>query len=292
MYLHACHSLLHDIRDQHPDLKSAIATLSPLKINRIDRYIQLCLAGGLHCMHGQESQRLTHLVLATGSGMVSTVATLMEALYRDHHAPKPLQFIRSLANSACYHLARVLDSTAPSIALAQEHFSFEAALDYALVQPAIPGTPSYLLVGGVDEAPLPIAQHLTRLGATRKYQSLTEGSHWLLLANEPRPGTTLQVRIGHPDYLSAAAFAHYCDERLPPDCPILLNDAELAPTLGPRSQPLLRPSSQCCPHRTYSGHNMVLAAQLLMQGQHARAVVISRGNHDAYCVTTLWRALA
>lgn len=289
MYVHACHTRLHDIRDQHPDLKPVLTALTPLKVNRIDRYIQLCLAGGLACMQEQDSRRLAHLVLATGSGMVSTVATLMEALYREHHAPKPLQFIRSLANSACYHLARVLNSTAPSIALAQEHFSFEAALSYALVQPLVPALPSYLLVGGVDEAPLPIARQLARFGATRDYSSLAEGSHWLLLANTPRPDTAVQIRISHPDYFSAAAFAHYCDKQLGTDCVVLLNDAETAAALDARVQGVLRPSPRCFPHRTYSAHNMVLAAQLLARGEHNRALVISRGNHDTYCVTVLWR---
>src|SRR5690625_7209642 len=81
MRVRAHYSLLNEIESGPnatlPALEPLIARWHGTRIRRIDRYIQLCVAGGLNCIAGQPLHPQTGVYLASRVGAVSTSAKTM-----------------------------------------------------------------------------------------------------------------------------------------------------------------------------------------------------------------------
>ena len=176
----------HLVTDELPGLGNAIRDLLGRRVRRIDRYIELCLLGALHCTKETSLPAETGLFLASQNSAIGSVVTVMESIIDEHYPPKPFDFVNTLGNSACFHIAQLLGLTGKSIALSREGFSFEAGLQHALldlqsgqIQPA--------LVGCVDEALLPLSLHRVRIACDTNIsieRPLGENSSWLLLSNQ------------------------------------------------------------------------------------------------------------
>lgn len=162
-----------------PDLKPLIAPWAGERIRRIDRYIELCVAGGLNCVGKQTLPAQTGVYLATRFGAITTSAKVMESIIANGDMPKPLHFVNTLGNTACFYLTRLLGTTGHTLVISQEQFSFEAALFHALMD-LQQGNIAAALVGGIDEVTLPLEHQAQRLGVTAS-GVFTEGTHWLLL---------------------------------------------------------------------------------------------------------------
>lgn len=175
-------SSLHNI-DSHepvlPDLKTLIAPWTEERIRRIDRYIELCVAGGLNCVAQQKLPAHTGVYLATRFGAITTSAKVMETIIAEGDMPKPLHFVNTLGNTACFYLTRLLKTTGHTLVISQEQFSFEAALFHALLDLQQRNAEA-ALVGGIDEVALPIVHQAERLGVNVS-GIFNEGTHWLLL---------------------------------------------------------------------------------------------------------------
>ena len=194
LYVNAAFSILNCVEDTHADLISTLREITGEKMRRVDRYTLLALAGALQCGDRDKIPTDSMLVLATQTGTLSTSVDMMNKIAVDKMPPKPFQFVNSLGNSACYSLARRLNIQGPSLAISQEHFSFESGLDHA--QLALTHTPTNALVGGLDEAPLPIQDHFRRhLDSNEGFKACYEGSHWLSVSrareNESFAGISL-----------------------------------------------------------------------------------------------------
>ncbi|MBE8715859.1 hypothetical protein [Cellvibrio polysaccharolyticus] len=175
-------SSLHNIDSDEPvlpDLKALIAPWTEERIRRIDRYIELCVAGGLNCVAQQKLPAHTGVYLATRFGAITTSAKVMETIIAEGDMPKPLHFVNTLGNTACFYLTRLLKTTGHTLVISQEQFSFEAALFHALID-LQQGNIEAALVGGIDEVALPIVHQAERLGVNAS-GIFTEGTHWLLL---------------------------------------------------------------------------------------------------------------
>src|SRR5690606_3397007 len=94
-------SPLHSL-DRHdpalPDTKTLIAPWTAERIRRIDRYIELCVAGGLNCVAQQKLPAHTGVYLATRFGAITTSAKVMETIIAEGDMPKPLHFVNTLGN--------------------------------------------------------------------------------------------------------------------------------------------------------------------------------------------------
>lgn len=175
-------SILHRIpvaEPELPDIKPLLAKWLPQRLRRVDRYIELCVAGGLNCVAGRQLPADTGLYVASRAGAVATAALNMDSITRLGQMPKPLNFVNSLGNSASFHLATALGLGGNTVVLSQELLSFEAALVHAWLDLQA-GVISTALVGGVDEVPLPVEDQQRRLNSPDA-TALLEGSHWLLL---------------------------------------------------------------------------------------------------------------
>jgi 3-oxoacyl-(acyl-carrier-protein) synthase len=167
MKVRAHYSLLNTIPVEKaptlPALEPLIARWHGNRIRRIDRYIQLCIAGGLNCVGERKLAPDTGLYLASRVGAVTTSAKVMVSTGQLVEMPKPMHFVNTLGNSAGYYLTQLLGLTGNTLVLSQEHLSFEAALLHAWID-LRQGRITRALVGGFDEVPIPMEHHLERLG--------------------------------------------------------------------------------------------------------------------------------
>jgi len=204
MKLLSHYSRVHHVDTSEPellDLKPLIAPWSRDRIRRIDRYIEWCVAGGLNCVGGHQLPTNTGVYLATRFGAVTTSAKVMESIVANGEMPKPLHFVNTLGNSACFYLTRMLGTTGNTLVVSQEQFSFEAALFHAWLD-LQGGQINAALVGGIDEVALPLEQHAKRLGV-QATGFFSEGTHWLLLEKDtPCTVATESLVFGQPRYIN------------------------------------------------------------------------------------------
>ncbi len=274
------YSLLHRIDatyPQLPDLKPLIAERLPQRIRRIDRYIELCIAGGLHCVGERRLPTDTGIYVATRCGAVSTSSRSMDSINREGDMPKPLHFVNTLGNSACFYLTRLLGTTGNGAVLSREMIAFEAALMHAWLDMKL-GLVNTALVGGIDEVALPLDAHLRRLD-TQGASNLLEGSHWLLLEAGVASG---QTTLGEP--------------RFPADCQALLAalrqhretqvhcsfapDEEEEQILQAAGKTVYAMPPQGAAHGVYSGASLLH----MLENTRGSALHLSRGPDNSYCL--------
>lgn len=294
-------NLFHAISDELPDLHSRIEQLNGTRVRRVDRFIQLCLAGSLSCCEQLKLNPDCGLVIATGCGTVSTMAAIMETVWKKHHPPKPLHFVNSLGNSACFYVARALGITGHSTAVTQENFSFEAALNQAEALLA-GGYASQILVGGIDEAPLPIEDHRKRLSADSTYTSILEGSHWLLLEangkenNAARTNTCIEsIAYYDLEFADDGEKMRQIMEKNSNARKYLnfIPDSTWDALMQSNSVKYTHdnyhtPEKNCFPHKTYGGLALCHAAEALKQKEISSALIISRSQCKThFCISKL-----
>lgn len=276
----SCYSLVNTItaeQTQLPDLQAIIAQWHPVRIRRIDRYIQLCVAGGLSCVGGRKLPSNSGVYLASRYGAVTTSAKTAVQIERDGQLPKPLHFINTLGNSAGFYLTQLLQLTGNALVISQEQCSFEAALLHACLD-LNSGQITTALVGGYDEVALPFAHQLERLQLPADTQALHEGSHWLLLERSEHAEQPLMM----PQY-----FSHLTGlQQWLNDYPAL--PLQLCFTPNPHEQKALAGHrwSVYSPNRpeadSYSG-----AALTALLASTERSVHLNRNNNGHYCAVLL-----
>ena len=262
MYIHSAHSLLLTARDENESIDDELWAACGQKIRRIDRYIKMSLLGALRCVDGVELPGNTRLLLATNCGTASTSVPIFDAILNHNTQPKPFQFVNSLGNSACFFLARTLGLNGAAHVVSKGELSYEACLQHAFLH-VNGGMP--ILLGGTDEAPLPIADQLVRVNARAEQTRCYEGSHWLLLSTE-RP-ERIPVEVSTPVFYYDIADVIQVLDKAKPDA-VCVNDCKLAAQLNGMPVNAV-PLADCVPHGTYSGNNFVLAYNYLLAGNYA-----------------------
>ncbi|WP_049721089.1 hypothetical protein [Gilvimarinus polysaccharolyticus] len=260
-----------------PDLQAIISRWTPQRIRRIDRYIQLCLAGGLSCVAGRELPTETGLYLATRYGAVATSAQVISTIEQEGQLPKPVHFVNSLGNSAGFYLTQLLQITGNTLVVSQEEFSFEAALLHACLD-LNSGRISTALIGGFDEVTLPFAQQLERLGLAANTAVLHEGSHWLLLEQSNDASSVLQTPVY---FNNLAALSDWLQQQ---------SAAAIQLSFAPNAdeQTLLAPypwqefSRAAVIQGVYSG-----AALTALAAQAGRAIHLNRNSLGEYCAVII-----
>lgn len=276
LYIDAAYSLLNRVFDSHEDLAGLARQLTGQKMRRVDRYTLLAIVGAIQCGDKSSLKSDAATILATQTGTLSTSIDMMHKIGIDGLPPKPFQFVNSLGNSACYSLARILQLKGPSLAVSRENFSFESALDHAFLIMASGASPQ-ALVGALDEAPLPIGDHLRRHnvdGELNCYEACYEGSHWLRVSSELTPIAfakasflgeqpfdldVMKVLVGLMGQREAAHLFKAASGRILSNCELLAN------VDGPEPGVLA--------HGTYSGHCFVRACTAAKEVAGYRALI-------------------
>jgi hypothetical protein len=168
------------------DLKPLAKQVTGQAVRRIGRFIQLALIGAGRCVAGRTLPPETAVYFTTGSGDFEVTVEVMEHLFRDGFPPKPLSFINTVSNAACFYVAKQLGLSGRSSCLGNRVFGFETALHLALLDLRM-GTVSSALVGSADIVLTPLAVHRRRLKQPLD-APIAEAAHWLWLSGDPAAG--------------------------------------------------------------------------------------------------------
>lgn len=177
------------------DLKPLVKETTGEAVRRIGRFIQLALIGAGRCAKAAAVPPDTAVYFASGRGDFETTVEVMATLFRDGGAPKPLSFVNTVSNAACYYVARTLKLQSRSNFVCNRNLAFESVLQLALVE-VESGAAASALVGSVDAVTMPLAEHRRRVHLPAD-APLAEGSHWLWIGpardDRPRLGEVLAV---------------------------------------------------------------------------------------------------
>ncbi|RYF94317.1 MAG: hypothetical protein EON95_05725 [Caulobacteraceae bacterium] len=161
------------------DLKPIVKATLGQPVRRIGRFISLALIGAGRCLAGQTPPPDTAVYFTTGSGDFEVTVEVMEHLFRDGFPPKPLSFINTVSNAACFYVAKSFGLSGRSTCLGARAFGFETALQLALLDLKM-GTVTSALIGSADIVLQPLAIHRQRLNQAPD-APIGEGAHWLWL---------------------------------------------------------------------------------------------------------------
>jgi hypothetical protein len=173
------------------DLKPLVAEAVGVPVRRIGRFIQLALIGAGRCARGTQLARDTAVYLGSGRGDLEVTIEVMQSLLRDGHAPKPLSFINTVSNAACYYVAQSLQLMGRSSFVCNRYFAFESVLQLAALDLQTDSVSS-ALVGTVDVVVPPLAGHRIRLGLGSATE-VADATHWLELRKVASPSTLGRV---------------------------------------------------------------------------------------------------
>ena len=100
------HEQIEQTQEPLPPLKERVRDVTGETVRRIGRFIQLSLIGAGHCLHGQTAPAETAVYLSSGRGDLEVTLDVLTQMIVDGQPPKPLSFINTVSNSACYYVAR------------------------------------------------------------------------------------------------------------------------------------------------------------------------------------------
>jgi hypothetical protein len=168
--------------DSDIDLKPLVADAIGQPVRRIGRFIQLALIGAGRCAKAAKLPDDTSVYFGSGRGDLEITIEVMQTLLRDGHAPKPLSFINTVSNAACFYIAQSLRLMSRSSFVCNRYFAFEAVALLAAMDLRTNAVAS-ALVGAVDIVVPPLADHRKRLGLAAD-ALVGDASHWLCFRNE------------------------------------------------------------------------------------------------------------
>ncbi|MDB5471091.1 MAG: hypothetical protein JWR84_2651 [Caulobacter sp.] len=175
------------------DLKPILKATLGQPVRRIGRFISLALIGAARCLEGKTPPPDTAVYFTTGSGDFEVTVEVMEHLFRDGFPPKPLSFINTVSNAACFYVAKSFGLTGRSTCIGSRAFGFETALQLALLDLKM-GTIRSALIGSADIVLQPVAIHRQRL-AQAPDAPLGEAAHWLWLTADGEGGALPDCRF-------------------------------------------------------------------------------------------------
>lgn len=177
------------VTSELPPLKELVRETTGQPVRRVGRLIQLALIGAGRCLHGQPLPADTAVYLSSGRGDLEITLEVLEQMVEQGLPPKPLSFINTVSNSACFYLARHFGLHGRNHFVTRRRAPLESALQLAALDMA-EGAVQTALLGSVDICTQPLDQHRKRL-AVAADTVIGEGSHWFLLASDGYPGDSI-----------------------------------------------------------------------------------------------------
>ncbi len=178
---------VHD--DALPPLKTLVKDTTGEAVRRVGRFIQLALIGAGRCLQQQSAPADTAVYLTSGRGDLETTLEVLSQMIEHGLPPKPLTFINTVSNSACFYVAKQFALHGRSQFVTRCYAPLESALQLAALdlQTQSVGT---ALVGSVDICTEPLRDHRKRIDVAQD-TLVGEGSHWFLLAQRDAPDSAL-----------------------------------------------------------------------------------------------------
>lgn len=182
LLIYAASNFYHSVDQQLPQLKPILLQVCGKKIRRIDRFTQLALIGSFPCRPESGFPARTGVYMSSNFGALNNTGKVLSEIYQQGQLPKPLNFINTVSNTACFYLAEQLELSACNQFVTSESFALEAGLNIASIDLEL-GKIDAALVGQVCEVDNTPDFHRQRL-QIQPPMGLAEGSHWLLVAHE------------------------------------------------------------------------------------------------------------
>lgn len=179
------------VEDTPPDLRALLTAETGKPVRRIGRFIQSALIGAARCVGSETPPAETAVYMTSRRGDLEVTLEVMEPLFKHGEPPKPLSFINTVSNAACFYVARHFGLHGRSCFLSNTHFSFEVALQLALLDIET-GQVRSALVGSVDIATGPLDVHRRRL-ELEEGAPVAEASHWVWLQAGADGASTLKA---------------------------------------------------------------------------------------------------
>ena len=169
------------IEDALPPLKELVKEATGEPVRRVGRFIQLALIGAGRCLTANPAPKNTGVYLTSGRGDLEITLDVLVQMVENGLPPKPLSFINTVSNSACFYIAKHFGLRGRNQFVTRRHAPMECALQLAALDLQT-GAVQTALVGSVDICTEPLADHRKRLGVSND-TPVGEGSHWFLLAD-------------------------------------------------------------------------------------------------------------
>ncbi len=176
------HTFVDDSCADLPAIDQDLADMGQQRYRRIDRFIKLALLGSGRCHNEKPVPHNTTVCLVSGMAALTNTTAVQRTMLAQHKPPKPIHFVNTLSNAAGFYVADNLGLHGKNLFISRGDQSFEAGLALAKQELiCAPQTP--VLLGAVDECPLPIHEHRQRIKVSSD-RAMAEGSHWWLLSND------------------------------------------------------------------------------------------------------------
>lgn len=131
-----------------PDYRELI---NPLQLRRMPRILKMGLATAQTCINRSGGTQPDAIMVGTGLGCLDNLEKfLLEVIDHQEHVTSVLPFINSTHNAVAAQIAMLLKNHNYNITYCHRGFSFESALQDALMQ-IEEGQAQTILVGGIDE---------------------------------------------------------------------------------------------------------------------------------------------
>lgn len=165
--------------DEAPDFKTLVKEVFGKQIRRIGPFIQMALIGAADVMRHSPLPTSTNVYFTSGSGDMGVTIDVLHRTVRDRQIPKPLSFINTVSNAACYYLTKHFSVGGSTTFLSTREFALESVLQQAQTDIEIFDIET-AIVGSVDILTAPEDVHRRRIGVKQNAR-LAQGTHWFRL---------------------------------------------------------------------------------------------------------------
>ncbi len=226
MRIVATGSYCSEVSGALPALKAAARLASGGEVRRFGRFVQLALIGAGRCVSGLRLPANTATYLGSCRGDLEVTLDVLEQMYEHGQSPKPLSFINTVSNSACFYVAKSFGLLGRSQFVGSRYAPLESALRLAALDLAHGGVVA-ALVGSVEICTAPLPAHRVRIGVSAD-TAVGEGSHWFLLAAGDGFGTSLGTLRSARSFVDEADLRrHLHEQRVDPTDTVLAGGQNL-----------------------------------------------------------------
>ena len=176
--LAACAALYLPAGEAPAPLAQLRAELGLPSLRRINRFTELALLGAHRCRlaYGRALPADTTVLLVSETPNLSDALRVMRALIGEARPPSPFDFMNTASNMAGFYVAQQLGLSEAQLSLHRAGDGLNAALELL----TLPSAPRRVLLGVVEEADWPLAEHRERL-CLPPDAPLAECSDWFFL---------------------------------------------------------------------------------------------------------------
>lgn len=172
-------SYCREVSGEPPPLKLLARETTGVPVRRVGRFVQLALVGAGRCLSGATLPAETATYFTSCRGDLETMVDALAQVCVHGRPPAPFAFINTVANSACFHIAKSFGLRGRSQFVTSRHAPLEAALRLAALDMTHAGVTT-ALIGSADMCTAPLSAHRVRIGVAPD-TPVGEGSHWFLL---------------------------------------------------------------------------------------------------------------